>query len=268
MPTRPGHSRASFLSASRSNLPSGACAITAFGMPLMRMRLVSARVSMPQSPITPRRLEPLVEVAGGAVVRRRGDVGVQDDAARARRRREVDGLDVLLVGADIADMREREGDDLPGIGRIGEDFLVAGHRGVEADLADRVAGRAEPHAFQHGAVGEHQERGRDGFRPGGMSCLAVMSRLHSRRCRRRQRGQKRCGLALRFRAVCSDGDADFLRVGGSRSGVYSGLRGRLRAGLRLRICPGRLAVRAGRRGWAVIAIMRWRKRTTLTVMKE
>src|SRR5262249_25270616 len=59
-------------------------------------------------------------------------------------------------------MREREGDDLPGIGRIGEHLLVAGHRGIEADLADRVAGRAESGSFQHGAVRKHQER--RGFR--------------------------------------------------------------------------------------------------------
>ena len=85
------------------------------------------------------RLQPLVEMAGGAEVRRLGDVGAHDDAARARRRRHVDGLDVFVVGADVADMREGEGDDLPGIGRIGEDFLIAGHRGVEADLADRLA---------------------------------------------------------------------------------------------------------------------------------
>ena len=142
MPTRPGHSRASFFSASRSNLPSGACAITAFGMPFWRIRLVSARVSMPERPMMPRRLQPLIEMARGAPARRLGDGGAQDHAARAGRRRHVDGLDVLLVGADIADMREREGDDLARIGGIGEDLLVAGHRGVEAHLADRVAGRA------------------------------------------------------------------------------------------------------------------------------
>ena len=111
------------------------------------------------------RLQPVVEVARRAIVRRRGDVGVQDDAAGARRRRHVDRLDVVLVGADIADVREGEGDDLPGIGRIGEDLLVAGHRGVEADLADRVAGGAEAKAFQHGAVGQHQKRRRLGLSP-------------------------------------------------------------------------------------------------------
>src|SRR5689334_10056738 len=62
-------------------------------------------------------------------------------------------------------MREGEGDDLPGIGRVGEDFLVARHRGVEADFADRVSGRAQPEAFQHGPVGQHQKRGRLGLGP-------------------------------------------------------------------------------------------------------
>ncbi len=62
MPSRPGHSRASFFSASRSNLPSGACAITAFGMPFWRIRLVSARVSMPDEPDDAAALEPLIEM--------------------------------------------------------------------------------------------------------------------------------------------------------------------------------------------------------------
>ncbi|MGE4256420.1 MAG: GatB/YqeY domain-containing protein, partial [Xanthobacteraceae bacterium] len=31
-----------------------------------------------------------------------------------------------------------------------------------------MAGGAEAHAFQHGAVGEHEHRGRDRFRPGGL----------------------------------------------------------------------------------------------------
>ncbi|MGY3440263.1 hypothetical protein ACVW17_000264 [Bradyrhizobium sp. USDA 4473] len=84
-----------------------------------------------------------------------------------RRRRHVHRLDVFLVGTDIADVREGEGDDLAGIRRIGEDLLIAGHRGVEADLADGVAFGAETEAFQHGTIGEHKERGRFVVRPGG-----------------------------------------------------------------------------------------------------
>ena len=119
--------------------------------------------------------QPLVEMPRGAVIRRRRDGAVQHDAARAGRRRKVDGLDVVLVGADIADMREGEGDDLAGIGRIGEDFLVAGHRGIEADLADGMAGGAKAEAFEHRAVGQHQERRRLGLVPAWLLRSAVVS---------------------------------------------------------------------------------------------
>jgi hypothetical protein len=102
----------------------------------------------------------LIEMAPRAVIGRRRDRRVQHDAARPRRRRHVHRLDVVLVGADIADMRECEGDDLPGIGRIGEDLLIAGHGGVEADLAHRMPGCAEAEAFEDGAVGEHEQRAR------------------------------------------------------------------------------------------------------------
>ena len=88
-------------------------------------------------------------------------------AADARERGHVDRLDVLVVGADIADMGEGEGDDLAGVGGVGEDLLVAGHRGVEADLARRVADRADAAAFEAGAVLEDQEGGRRRWLPAG-----------------------------------------------------------------------------------------------------
>ena len=50
-------------------------------------------------------------------------------------------LDVLGVDAGVADVRIRQRDDLPGVRRVGQDFLVAGHRGVEHHFAGR-AGRA------------------------------------------------------------------------------------------------------------------------------
>ncbi|MGY2938896.1 hypothetical protein ACVWZ6_008498 [Bradyrhizobium sp. GM6.1] len=117
------------------------------------------------------RLQPLVEVLGGAIVRGIGDRGAQDHAARAGRRGHVHRLDVVVVSADIADMREGEGDELAGIRGIGEDLLIAGHRGVEADLADGLAFGAEAKAFEHRAVGKHQQRGRFVVRP---SVIVIM----------------------------------------------------------------------------------------------
>ncbi|MGY4482600.1 hypothetical protein ACVWWR_001791 [Bradyrhizobium sp. LM3.2] len=116
----------------------------------------------------PRAFSHLVEMLGGAVVRGIGDRGAQDHAARAGRRGHVHRLDVVVVGADVADMRKGEGDELAGIGGIGEDLLVAGHRGVEADLADGLAFGPETKAFEHRAVGKHQQRGRFVVRPGGI----------------------------------------------------------------------------------------------------
>ena len=69
-------------------------------------------------------------------------------------------LGVLGVDADVADVRIGERDDLAGVRRIGEDLLVAGHRGVEHDLADGLAERADRAAAEHRAVGEREDRRR------------------------------------------------------------------------------------------------------------
>src|SRR5690348_16632490 len=53
-------------------------------------------------------------------------------------------------------MGKGEADDLSGIGRIGEDLLIAGHRRVETDLADAFASRAEHPALEHRSIGEDQ----------------------------------------------------------------------------------------------------------------
>jgi hypothetical protein len=96
--------------------------MAALGMPFSRISAVSARVSMPLRRDDAAPLQPLVEMFGRAIVRRVGDVGLEDraDRAGASRRRQV--LDVFVVGADIADVREGEGDDLAGIGRVGQDL--------------------------------------------------------------------------------------------------------------------------------------------------
>ena len=63
---------------------------------------------------------------------------------------------IIAVGTHIADMRKGEEHDLPGIGGIGEDFLVAGHGGVEAELAHRRADMAPALAEPGAPVGEHE----------------------------------------------------------------------------------------------------------------
>ncbi len=135
------------------------------------------------------RLQPGVEPAVSAEVGRRAEVGPEDRADRGRGRSRIDDLDVLAIDADDPDMREREGDDLGRIGRIRQDLLVAGHRRVEADLADGRAGRPDAEALDHVAVREHQNAGRD---------RAAASRCPSRRPVRREFGRMLrlpCGCA-------------------------------------------------------------------------
>ena len=139
-------------------------AMTAFGMPWVRMSVVSARVSIPVSPMRPRALSQASSRAC-AKVGRFAKLGTEDRADRGRRRRGVDDLDILVVDPDNPYMREGEGDDLGGVGRIGQDLLIAGHRCIEADFADRRAGRPDPEAFDHVAVGEHQDACRDARPP-------------------------------------------------------------------------------------------------------
>ena len=191
-----------------SKTPSGLWAMMALGMPLSRISAVSARVSTPQMPTMLRRLEPGVEMPAGAPVRGLGDGGMQDDAAHARGGGGVDRLGVVVVDADIADMGEGEGDDLPGIGRVGQDLLIARHRRVEADLARRLAGGAEAEALQHGAVGQNQQRSRARFAPaaGRRGFLRVRSWLclgpgrEARQCR----GGERVSLSAIWSASLKD----------------------------------------------------------------
>jgi hypothetical protein len=53
-------------------------------------------------------------------------------------------------------MRIGQRDDLPAVRGIGEDLLVAGHRRVEYDFADRSAGSADRTAMKYRAVGEDE----------------------------------------------------------------------------------------------------------------
>ena len=144
-----------------------------FGAPPSRMRTVSARVSTPPTPVTP------CARSQGAGARPPASCWARSTSCFTTSPQRGDGgrLDVLGVDADIADMREGEGDDLPGIGRVGQRLLVAGHAGVEADLAaPAVVGMgAEAAPPEHGAVAQHEGGGGAGGRLGrvGHGGLAV-----------------------------------------------------------------------------------------------
>ncbi len=80
-------------------------------------------------------------------------------------------LHVDAVDPVIPDVRVGHRHDLPLVGRVGEDFLVAGHRGVEADLAARGSAGAEGLAVEYrpvfeGKNGAHRSQKRPDSRVG------------------------------------------------------------------------------------------------------
>ena len=77
----------------------------------------------------------VIEIAGRAPVARDGAQLLDDEPAHMRLR----AFPVDLVHAVVADLRTSHRDDLAAIRRIGEHFLIPGHRSIEADLADRGA---------------------------------------------------------------------------------------------------------------------------------
>jgi hypothetical protein len=84
-------------------------------------------------------LQPSVQGAPGPPVGGGSNLLAQNQAAACGRAR----FDILVVGTHIPDVRESEGDDLARVGRIGEDLLVSGHRGVEAHFPEGLAEGAE-----------------------------------------------------------------------------------------------------------------------------
>ena len=66
------------------------------------------------------------------------------------------GFHVFRRRADVADVRIGESDDLAGIGRVGENFLITGHRGVEHHFSGRVAIGTDGLAAEERAVRQRQ----------------------------------------------------------------------------------------------------------------
>ena len=99
--------------------------------PADRSTRVSARVSMSAMATMPWRVEIVAQRAVRAPVAGDRRRLAHDEAGHMRRLR----LGIARGDAVVADLRRRHRDDLPGVGRVGQDFLVAGHAGVEDDLA-------------------------------------------------------------------------------------------------------------------------------------
>jgi hypothetical protein len=64
---------------------------------------------------------------------------------------------VVEVGADIADMGIGQADDLAGIARVGENFLITGEAGVENDFAAAARDGAGRAAVKDAPVLERQD---------------------------------------------------------------------------------------------------------------
>ena len=69
------------------------------------------------------------------------------------------GFVVFGVDAGVADVREGENHDLPRVGRIGHDLLIAGHRGVEAHLGNRCSPCAKAMAMKMRPIRKSQAGG-------------------------------------------------------------------------------------------------------------
>ena len=72
------------------------------------------------------------------------------------------GFDVLGIDPVVANVRIRERHDLLAVAGVGEDFLVAGHGGVEHHFADGGACGTNRIADKDRAVCERQDGGREG----------------------------------------------------------------------------------------------------------
>ena len=68
------------------------------------------------------------------------------------------GFLVVQIRAHVSDMGISEADDLPGVARIGENFLVAGEAGVENDFAAAACASARRASVKNSSVLERERR--------------------------------------------------------------------------------------------------------------
>ena len=198
---------------------------------------------MPLMPTTPSSRELVLQVAGGAPVRRppgrvAHDVAGDPDPVR---------LVVLVVDAGVADVRRGLHDDLPVVGRVGQRLLVAGHAGGEDGLAEGLARRrrtASPRKVRPSS--STSDRLRPPRSPTQLERLPVQHRRLARAGTSRRRGRAASRPAygvLRLRLASAAGST-VQRAAGSTSVRLAGAPGASGS----RPWPASPAIRAGARG--------------------
>ncbi len=72
------------------------------------------------------------------------------------------GFFVLRVGANVADVRVSEGDNLAAVGWVGGDFLITRERCIEHHFTHLRGGGAKRNALEYCAVCEREQGARVG----------------------------------------------------------------------------------------------------------
>src|SRR6266446_6215055 len=143
----------------------------------------------PGDPDQTMRCQPGIERRACAVARSLGDRCAQDEPAHGGCGR----LHILAIRTDIADVGKGEGDDLTGIRGVCQDLLIAGHCGVEADLANCRPDSAKAAAPEYAAVGKDE-------------CRVAVGWSQHRHAHFISVVPARCGLPGRLRTPKADSD--------------------------------------------------------------
>ena len=139
-----------------ASLAVAAARMQPFCAPFSRRIRVSLRVSMSAIPT----MLCVARYAPRSPAERKFDATPRQVANDEPRRERAPRFDVLGIHADVADVRIRERDDLPGVRRIGQDFLIAVIAVLNTTSPTEAPLRADRAAAKHRAVGERQDRRR------------------------------------------------------------------------------------------------------------
>ena len=157
MPSRPGHSAAQRLAARRGRTRRRASwAMAIVGGPSRRTRRVSARVSTPEMPMRP---VSAIHVGKSRFARKLLGL-VTASRTMAPSAWAAPASTSSALAPTLPMWGKVKVTTCARVAGVGHHLLIAGHRGVEAQLADRLALGAEAPAPDDPAVGEDDHAGR------------------------------------------------------------------------------------------------------------